>query len=358
MTANPTPSVDNLVSRIQSGGGALRITSPQSTERAAWRRTIHAALNGGGLPAGLRLRYSGRDSGDLVIRLVSDTEENQPQQARPALVQVPARLPNRPHSVVTATRDVAHPGPDGWIDTRRRPMVAHLFVAKANLPRALRLLQGLVVEAERRGYRIVTAAGHGHCAGGMGIQIDGQVLEVVISEERTRVALQPTDTDQSRKGGYHWGPRWEYLPTGRLRLRVGHDGWGPALATDRQRWRIEDRLGHAFQRLESMAAEARARQLEREALAAQRRAAEQAEAEAGLAREAEARRVRDLVGEVQAWRLAGDIRAFVAEARANGLTNKSREPEWLDWALQYAANIDPVEAGAVGDTPVCRTARS
>lgn len=352
MPARSTPSVKRMVALIQDSGGELRIANPPSVERAGWRRTIYAADKDGGLPAGFRLRYSGRDSGDLLIRLVPDTQGNEPRRAPQVPVPVPARLPTRAHPVVTATRDVVRPDRDGWIDTRRTLAVAHLSVAKASLPRALRLLQGLLAEAERRGYAVVTATGHGQCAGGAGIQIGGQVLEVVISEERTRVAHEPTAAERARSSTYTWGPRWDYLPSGRLRLRVGHDSWSPALATDRQRWRIEDRLGQAFERLEATAAQARARQLEREAEAAEREAARRLEIQAAGLREAEARRVDDLLGEVQAWRSAGDIRAFVTGARAKGLTSGHRDPEWLDWAIQYAAAIDPIRNSTMGDDPL------
>jgi hypothetical protein len=66
----PAISGDELVERVTAAEGSLRIPDPEPATRAAWRRAIHAAARSSSLPAGMRLWHTGRDKGDLVIRLL------------------------------------------------------------------------------------------------------------------------------------------------------------------------------------------------------------------------------------------------------------------------------------------------
>jgi hypothetical protein len=134
------------------------------------------------------------------------------------------------------------------------------------------------------------------------------------------------------------------VPTGRLRLTLGHDSYSPPLATDRERWRIEDRLGHAFQRLETRAAKAESVQLERAATEAEREARRQREREEAEAKAAERERLDHLIGQVQAWRLAADIREFVDRAREAGLDSEQVTDEWLAWAADMVDKLDPISS--------------
>jgi hypothetical protein len=44
-------SGEDLIQRLVVAGGSLRIPNPEPAVRAAWRRAIHAAANGGHFPA-------------------------------------------------------------------------------------------------------------------------------------------------------------------------------------------------------------------------------------------------------------------------------------------------------------------
>ncbi len=330
-----------MVSSIHEGGGELRLSGLSGPERAGWRRIIHAAITQGGLPAGTRLRHTGRDRGDLVIRLVADTADNEPRKPETAKVPVPTRLPGRPHPIVTATREAATPT-SGWVNTRRKAGVAHISVARSSVPRALRLLQGLFAEAERRGYQTGTTGGDRTCAGGAAVVIGGHRFEVVLAEERRRVPHQLTAAEQSRPADYRWAPRWDYVPSGRLVLRLGHGSYGPPLATDRTRWQIEDRLGHAFERLEAAAADAVKRDQQRAREEQERQARHEAELERQRREQIAAGRVSHLTGQVAAWRLAADIHAFVDQARSSVDPRDSTAAAWLDGAVFYAESIDPL----------------
>ena len=62
-----------LIRRLENEG-TLRIVEPDDATRAEYRRAIHAAKQRGMVPEGRILRHTGRNGGDLVIKL--DDAEN------------------------------------------------------------------------------------------------------------------------------------------------------------------------------------------------------------------------------------------------------------------------------------------
>ncbi len=58
-----------LIERLQHEGGTVLVESPDEPTRALYRRIIHAAKRHRLVPDGLHLRHTGRDRGDIVIRL-------------------------------------------------------------------------------------------------------------------------------------------------------------------------------------------------------------------------------------------------------------------------------------------------
>lgn len=151
----PAISADDLIVRLEAAGGSLRIPDPEAPVRAAWRHAIHAAAHSGRLPAGMRLWHTGRDRGDLVVRLV-------PQRALRAktsrddtpTISVPERL-TRPHPIVAKLRELS--ATRASVDRFGRPVSAgrdqlrRLEVSRQNRSRALRIMQALLTEAEARG---------------------------------------------------------------------------------------------------------------------------------------------------------------------------------------------------------------
>lgn len=276
-----------------------------------------------------------------MIRLV-DTTEEPASEPPPAEVPVPTRLPRSPHPLVAAAR--SQPWDGAWIDNRREPGVAHVMVSKGQLQRALRLLQAMLTEGQRRGHPVECADRSGACAGGAGLLIHGEIHELVVIEERRRVA---TDPNKQRRP-YEYVPPYELVPTGHLRLDLGHSSFVAPLATDRKRWRIEDRLGQAFQRLEHYAAETEERRLEREAREQEREARRQQDLRDEAERQQERARVDDLIAQVHAWRLATDIDDFVAAVRTSEPERRLELEEWLDWASSVAERADPLRGGPLG----------
>jgi hypothetical protein len=338
-------SAADLVNRIQHAGGELRVVDPSPPVRAAWRRALHAARESS-VPDGLRLRHTGRNRGDLLIQLVpTDAEVERPA---PSTIPVPTRLPRELHPIVAATREVAQPSHDGWINTMRTPNVVHLRVTRASLNRVLRIAHAVFRDAERRGHLIETMGGHRSCAGAA-VAIDGQRFELTFTEHTARVAHVPTPDEEAHARKYEWAyaPKWDYIASGRLVLRPGHTG-DRKLAADGVRWQLEDRLGPVLDGLEQRSSELNAAAEARAAAERERLEREQSDWEEAMrsaqAQLIESNRVDHLTDQVDRWDKATKIRAFVSAVRAEAVAPDCVEPkteEWLRWASDYADAIDP-----------------
>jgi hypothetical protein len=330
-----------LVDAVLAADGHLTIAEPTPAVRREWRRAIHAAHGSAQIPAGMRLRHQGRDRGDLILWF--EAIDAAPRDEPAVTVPVPMSL-QRPHPLIAAARSVKRDR-DGWVDTRRQAGTLHLRVSADSVGRALRLVQGLVDEALRRGYNVDQIDSYG-CAGGLGVYIGGHGLEVAVSEETKRVPHEPSKSELADAARYSWHriPEWDHVPSGRLVLKSGHSSYATTLATDRQRWRIEDRLGNAMAELESLAAIAEERRRE----AVERETARQRTWEVAMVRARdrfdEHQRVDWLGAQLRAVRHARDIREFVTAAGGDA-SLADDVTEWLSWAADYADRIDPLRSG-------------
>ena len=59
-----------LMDELNSADGEIYIADPSERVRAQYRRAIHGAKELGLVPEGLQLWHTGRDRGDMVIRLL------------------------------------------------------------------------------------------------------------------------------------------------------------------------------------------------------------------------------------------------------------------------------------------------
>lgn len=213
----PATSAVELLNRLREAGGRLKVDDPIKSERAVWRRAIYALINGPELPEGKCIRHSGRDRGGLVIQLVN-IDADSPPASKPEPIPVPDSL-RKCHPIVRATLETAKQQ-RGTIDTRHLTGLVHLRIHKSHIGRALLIVQGLVNEAERRGYGIGTHKSHG-CVGGLGLIINGHGFEITVKEEQRQVdhVLSAEDRRRRDRGEYVYGPRYDYEWTGRLQLR-------------------------------------------------------------------------------------------------------------------------------------------
>jgi hypothetical protein len=333
----PPASAADLLKLLQEADGRLQLDDPPKRIRAAWRRAVYALINGEELPPGMCIRHSGRDQGDLIIRLVP-IEEAPPAPPRPETIPIPETLRGC-HPIIRATREAGAKDRSG-IDNRSSAGLVHLRIQKSNLGRALLIVQGLINEAERRGYSIRAGQKSRECAGGLEIVINGHGFEVTIKEEQRQVEhVLTANQERDKDRGYYYGPRFDYEWTGSLQLRGGHDTYHAPLATDRKRWRLEERLPQALAKLEGMAAAAEERRQAHERHQAQEQEAWEAAMARAKVRFVEHFRSECLDGQIQAWQKAADIREFLEAAR---MAAKQDDQSWLSWIDAYASTLDPL----------------
>ena len=228
-----------------------------------------------------------------------------------AEVHVPPTL-RRPHPFVTTTRDAARGArtdEQGRLQLGGAEDVARVTVSRPQFHRALLLLQGLFVEAERRGFEVKVANDSWNRGGCVAIVIRGHAYPVSISEMTDRIPMTDQELERWRaenkwRLSYATPPTNKSVVNGRLMISLprNYDGrqsnW-----TEGPRGALEGKLGAVFTELE-LRAEADDRiagERARAEVERQRRVEEQLERER-LARIEEARAKR-LASEIANWRL-------------------------------------------------------
>lgn len=64
-----------LVAQIQGAGAPMIVADPSESERARYRRLLHACRVHRLIPAGQELRLTGRDEGDIVIPIGDGSDQ-------------------------------------------------------------------------------------------------------------------------------------------------------------------------------------------------------------------------------------------------------------------------------------------
>jgi hypothetical protein len=273
-------------------------------------------------------------------------------------VVVPVRL-TRPHKVVRAAREAAvgvRVGEDGRIRIGPRRGVLHVVVSRPLLRRALLIAQAVFSEAERRGWGVQPFDGSGYDQRpGAAVVVRGHSYAVEVHEETETVPFTKGEIAewQSRPSWVTYG-RGEPPPqmkrkraTGRLRLSLpnGFHG-GRANWTEGPRGPLEAKLASVFSTLETRAEEDD-RQAEEATRRAEQLARERVEREEGERRvRAEEARVRRLRAEIEAWREAAHVRAYVDALRRRlpelDDEERVRIAAWCEWAGEWVERADPV----------------
>ncbi|MFJ1975277.1 hypothetical protein ACIO93_42400 [Streptomyces sp. NPDC087903] len=332
-----------LLTRIREANGSVTVPCPGPKTRARWRAAYYHALHHGHVPQGCKLRFNGRDKGDMVLRLLDEAALKAAELPAIPAIEVPDQLPPKPHALITRTSKALGRSKT-TVDTRDRPDVVPIHVSRHLADRALRIAHALITEAERRGYEVTSATSHhrGEETHRLVIRIAAHDYPWEITERTAKVPHEPTLQELRDHEKHPWNriPKYDHNPNGQLMIASPHRNayYSPSYSqSDGARWVLEDRLGHLLRDLEE-----RAERAEEQCLAA-----EQAEAARRRnwyralrqAREAQIAQHRSVIIAEQArnWRLAEDIRAFCAAAR-----EADSAADWMEWAEQYATSIDPL----------------
>lgn len=340
----------DLVSRLMAADDkTITIASPDEAARAEYRRTIHAVKQHDLVPEGYVLRHTGRNGGDLVIRLLDAQKPDETDWNR---VRLNLRKPT-PAAADFGTMLDENP--------------AAIEVSEAQRPRARAFLLELAEAAARKGHEIKLARRGKYAKLGYTVGA-GRGWTARITEEYDE---EPQTPPRGRARAWQ---SWDYRPmkkvaSGRLRLTVEttmgypdkYDRWA-----DGKNSTLEKQIPRIIRRLQDLHDEnARAHQqwlheqAERQAAEAIRREAEKLEWEAAMERArpqaVNALRHSTLIAALQAWRDARDMREICTAletaaqaARTGGEHDLAGNLEsWRSAGLALADAVDPT-SGADG----------
>ena len=331
---------DELIDQLNSADGEIYIADPSERVRSQYRRAIYDAKERGLVPEGLQLWHTGRDRGDMVIRLLkrhAKTPRAVPPPPETARVSV---IEKRVIEKRVIEKRVKRPRID------LKPALASLAVSKGLLPRCRKILQQLTDEALRSGYEVLAGVEKSSLV----IVASGEHLPFRLFEEQDTAPAPPPTKAELRR--YPWGlpPTTIKIPTGRLALRLDHH-YRTRTWADRTRWRLEDRLTEVIDHVDSLARAEIERQ--REAHEKGLRDLEAWEAGAAAARHAyiaalNRRRMRNQVvrsGRAHALREFANRVLALAAAEADR-SSAAQMLEWQAAILVEAEGMDPLTTPA------------
>jgi hypothetical protein len=330
----PPSAAEQLIQRVVTAGGSLRLEPRR--DGPGWyelSQLVATANRTGKVPPGKRAAVyrAGFDDAEIVL------EDDPVRGSEPGPVPVPERVRSY-HRAVARYRDE--------LDRQE--------VSKDCVGRALRILQALAVESERRGYRFEWINGQDPRYGGRSMLTHGQtVIAIRTHEYRLRISEKRGKTEE-RLNWYATRteklPLWQrvhhrvFVATGILRLAVV--GRHERQFVDGKRG-LEEQLPQLLHWLECKAweddqAAARARQEEQRRRREWERAVERAKD-----RYVVAYRLKVLDEQAAEWRRSEQLREYLAVMRATvdaieNAAERDRAQEWLAWAHQNARHTDPL----------------
>ncbi|MEX0885825.1 MAG: hypothetical protein WD009_05225 [Phycisphaeraceae bacterium] len=289
-------------------------------------------------------------------------------------VQVPAELRD-PHPLIEQAREVfarAKPDDDGIV---RPNQVRRLDVeaSPAQLQRALLIFDTLIKALAQRGHEVQLGRRRPRSTG---ITIAGERITFSLHEFADKRPHELTDEEKRRRKDDPWGfgyprpPKYDYFPSGKVRLRLNGVPNMRGCWSDGMRYIVEDCLHHLLKAVDEAPARLEAWRVEQERLRREReQAAREAERrrqeaerrhqeeqrrreELERRRETERRRVRRIERELDRLEKADRVRAYADRLEAaltpNGaeLLPTSREAKRLRWMRRYADRLDPTKPEA------------
>jgi len=304
------------------------VVRPTEEELALWRKIVDFAKRHDLVPEGKRLEKSITRDKDLKIMLIDGTHLNtKPAASSDAApsIRVPETLRGC-HPVIAKLRDDEH----------------CLMMPKQQRHRCLLILQAIAVEARQRGYLVKDASvdmkRYGYYAGGsrardgaIAVKIDEFDLAVTIGQ------VSPNSSKPERLEELVLALPWRGVRDRQTR-------WA-----DGKRRKAEDVLGLVLPELETQAEEAKQRKIDEERAEAERRVQWELAMKRAGAAAVTAFKVKILDQQVADWRRAAMLREYCA-ALAERLARAERSGEavdqgmhdWAEWAVQYAAVVDPL----------------
>jgi hypothetical protein len=239
------------------------------------------------------------------------------------VVHVEERLV-RPHRLVAEARTLLRqPGRRVRFPAFPEEPCLDIDVSRGALARALRILDAVLKALEKQGYEFENTAPRRTTAYHNQSELVPGVTRVRVKEEWIHFGLAESSTRVEIHVPWDYGKAWggyslQYVRegTGEFSLFVGNAPSGLRRTwNDGKKQRVEDCLGAFISYLPVIAEQKRQDRLEAERQRQIELEEEKRRADARARREEEERRRKELSELLGRWRLAGDIRAFVAEVK-------------------------------------------
>jgi hypothetical protein len=275
-------------------------------------------------------------------------------------VRIPDQL-RRLNPLVHATRlaaDGCRAGEDGRLRVGPQEGVVRLVVSRAQVRRALLVAQAVVLESERRGFR-VEATGGRFAPPGVSIVVGAGTYLVEIVELMQKAPMTAADVERWERQ-HHFRlslndpkvPTSKSVPSGRLRVSLPARWDGSRCNwAEGPRGGFENKLPSLFTELERRAVEDQERAAERERLARQRELEAEQRRRALEAVRLEEQRAQRLLEEVTSWKASSDVLEYVQALRraVDQLSSSDRVKvnAWCDWAEAWARGSDPTAQPAL-----------
>ena len=232
---------NELMEKLQATDGEVYLADPNERVRSEYRRAIHAAKERRLVPEGFQLWHTGRDHGDMIIRLLKRHTPPSPAISPSAISPAqPLRLPRE----AGPTRSKSTPR----VAVDLKPALASLAVSKSLLPRCRTILQQLADGAVSRGYEVLSGVEKSSLV----VVASGEHLPLRLFEEQDTAPAPPPTKAELRRYAWRQPPTTIRVPTGRLALRLEHR-YRTRTWADRNRWRLEDRLSEVLDHIDSLA---------------------------------------------------------------------------------------------------------
>ena len=230
--------------------------------------------------------------------------------------------------------------------TSKNGALAHIFVSGEQVPRALKILNALLLALEERGQSASWPKEEGAL---LAVSIDGEAVRFSLSEVTDSLAHVLTPAEAK----HPWSaPKHDYKLTGRLQLQISNlpAFMGPIRRTwaDGKQQRIEDCIGDFIIGLSVAAAAIKKHKQEmeeREQRWAEERRQEEDERRKAEEHKRKAEFVTELIGN---WEEAARLRQFIKAIEERTSQSDFSDDEKgdiqqvADWTREYADSLDPL----------------
>ena len=299
---------------------------------------------------------------EAVLRAGIDTLEIAPLgnliDAHPAVLRTAVHLKH------LKSRDITWPR-----GTRAGPILPVSNVSDAQIDRALRVLGAVLRASAALGWHFAApspqepptyrgrgswgptpaappAVGH--------LLVDGEPLQLKIDERRRQFNHVPTPTELADKkaGRYVWMPRFDFEPSGELRLHLfdADSSWVRKTWKDTKSHPLETQASKILHGLLDRALELKRDREEQRLRDLARREHERQQALVHQRRAAHAELIEELERQAGAWHRAQFLRRYLRAARRALCDNtfnvdlQGKPTDFLAWAEHYVNQLDPLYA--------------